>query len=332
MRSCLLLVGLTLSLGACAGDDGEIGWSDGGPDTTGEVLTVTFGPHPVPAGVESTQCVEKKLGNLDPKWISRIHTRLEATSHHLIVYRLPGTEERPEPFPCDPFVDTLRPGSGAPLMVTQIKDETLELPEGVAFGLDPDQLIRLEMHYVNAGDAESTVSATVEFHVMPEDKFREKADFLFVGNPDIDLPPGPSSLHTPWFPLPEDLADLKLFAITGHTHQWGTGVIVEALETMAGPARSIYDHPDYNWEEPPTDKLDPILLMPRGSGFRFTCSWNNLSGERVTFGEGVNDEMCFFWAYYYPSQGHKVCFHTDQAGGLDICCPGHSLCDLIVNQ
>ena len=42
--------------------------------------------------------------------------------------------------------------------------------------------------------------------------------------------------------------------------------------------------------------------------------------------------MCFFWAYYYPSQGSKVCIHTQQAGGasgVDVCCPGDSLCSLV---
>jgi hypothetical protein len=42
--------------------------------------------------------------------------------------------------------------------------------------------------------------------------------------------------------------------------------------------------------------------------------------------------MCFFWAYYWPSQGSRVCFHTEQAGSRDICCPGDSLCSLIANQ
>ena len=37
--------------------------------------------------------------------------------------------------------------------------------------------------------------------------------------------------------------------------------------------------------------------------------------------------MCFFWAYYYPSKGAKVCFHTSQGGGIDQCCPGNpTLC------
>jgi hypothetical protein len=44
--------------------------------------------------------------------------------------------------------------------------------------------------------------------------------------------------------------------------------------------------------------------------------------------------MCFFWAYYYPSTGSRVCMHTDKyQGGIDICCPGPSLiCDVIISK
>jgi len=72
--------------------------------------------------------------------------------------------------------------------------------------------------------------------------------------------------------------------------------------------------------------------IPTGGGFDFECSWHNTSGSQVGFGESANEEMCFFWAYYYPSQGSKVCFHTDQYGGADglnICCPGDSLCSYV---
>jgi hypothetical protein len=41
--------------------------------------------------------------------------------------------------------------------------------------------------------------------------------------------------------------------------------------------------------------------------------------------------MCFFWTYYYPSQGAFVCAHTGQFGGIDLCCPGSPLCDQIFN-
>ncbi len=38
----------------------------------------------------------------------------------------------------------------------------------------------------------------------------------------------------------------------------------------------------------------------------------------------------FFWAYYYPSHGSKVCFHSDKvSGGINVCCPGDILCGLV---
>ena len=44
--------------------------------------------------------------------------------------------------------------------------------------------------------------------------------------------------------------------------------------------------------------------------------------------------MCFFWAYYFPTKGHKVCVHTELPGfPLDLCCPGpDELCDYILQQ
>ena len=36
--------------------------------------------------------------------------------------------------------------------------------------------------------------------------------------------------------------------------------------------------------------------------------------SRSKFGESANNEMCFFWAYYYPSKGAYVCVHTDAGG------------------
>ena len=70
--------------------------------------------------------------------------------------------------------------------------------------------------------------------------------------------------------------------------------------------------------------------MPSGGGFHFSCYWTTPATSTVKFGESANDEMCFFWSYYYPSQGALVCAHTDQVpGGYDLCCPGNPLCSQI---
>jgi hypothetical protein len=70
--------------------------------------------------------------------------------------------------------------------------------------------------------------------------------------------------------------------------------------------------------------------VPPGGGFDFTCTWYNNTSATVKFGESATNEMCFFWAYYYPSQGAHVCVHSDQYG-VDICCPeaGATLCNML---
>lgn len=100
---------------------------------------------------------------------------------------------------------------------------------------------------------------------------------------------------------------MNYFAITGHEHKLGTGVTVEGTtgEGVAGVPR--YDVDNFRWDEPETVTYDPPFQIPDGGGFNVTCNWNNPDDTKVDFGTSVDDEMCFFWAYYYPSQGPFVC-------------------------
>jgi len=281
----------------------------------------------VPAGTEDTKCVVKSLGNETTIRVARVENSLKATSHHFIVYRVNGGSERLEPFSCEPFADTLDPSKGAPLVVTQKSEETLALPEGVAFTLEPNQLIRLELHYINASDTEADAEASAQFITLAEEDFEFEADFLFMGNVEVDIPPRSSATLGPtYFPLPSALRQANFFGITGHEHQWGTNVQVAIADAADGEDTAVYEVENFLWNEPETVVHDPPFQVPDGGGFRFTCDWTNLSDDTVGFGESANDEMCFFWAYYYPSAGAKVCFHTEQAGGLDLCCPGEALC------
>lgn len=330
----------TNSLVACSGgDDGGSGTpvfdagSDGGEadaDTRGgESFTVKWGPYEVPSGIEDTKCMIRRVGNDRSIHVGQIHNFLGDVSHHYIVYRIAEGEESTEPFDCQPFADVLNPANGAPLMVTQKFEETLTLPDGVGFTFEPDQLVRLELHYLNASPDPKSVEVTTTFTTVSDADFTDEADFLFVGNPDINLPPGQSvTLGPDFLPLPEDIVGANIFGITGHTHELGTDVEVAYQSGPEGTPITLYDIENYDWEEPPTVILDPPTVVESGGGFNFSCSWTNTTQEQVSFGEGVNEEMCFFWAYYYPSKGAKVCVHSEQVPEVatDICCPGDSLC------
>lgn len=343
MRVRVSLACVVLGLGglgsvvACGGGEPE----DPGPADASFVTgtyTVTWGPYTAQPGEEGTKCVDVSLGNTGPIQVHEIYNNLGNASHHLIVYRKATGTVNTTPTDCTPFVGTLNPADGAPLMITQKAEETLTLPDGVVFTLKQDQLVRLEMHYVNTTDAPIQISATAEFRTRLDATL--EADFLFAGTPDIDLGTGTATqtVGPVFLPFVPSLADINIFAVTGHTHKMGTDVKVAVSSSASDPGQSIYAPENFSWDEPETARLTPPMNLQAGAGgFRFSCDYVNTTGRRLGFGENADDEMCFFWLYYYPSKGAKICFHTDQQGGHDVCCPAdegsddHVICALITN-
>lgn len=343
-----------LAIPACHKTDGDDGNSigDGGSDqgsnfgSGGQNYSLTWGPVTVPAGVsasEGTQCIWLKLPNDEPIKIKGLHNVLSTASHHLIVYKddMDATEQT-TPMPCQPFTGALNTtGKIMPLAITQKHDDEIDLPDGVAYTLAAHQMIKLEMHYINATDADVMAQATVNFLTADASTIHDEAGLIFTGSPDINIPAnGQQTLHE-FFTVPStfDLSQSHIFAVTGHEHQWGTGVQVNVAPSKTGPMTSVYNPTPFLWAEPATQTFATPFSVPQGGGFDFTCTWTNTSNKAVKFGESANDEMCFFWLYYYPAQGtegSRVCIHTNQYnganGGYDACCPGDAVCSLIESQ
>ncbi len=284
------------------------------------------------SGAEATKCVVKRLDNTEALWVSQIRTVLAKGSHHLIIYKSDETVEKPTPFNCDPFVQTLK-GNTFPLMITQIREETLTFPNGVAFKFEPNQMVRLEAHYNNYfPDTTITAHGDVHFDGIAAEDVVAEANMLFYGNPDLKIPPGKYS--TPWRYI-SVLPDTHVFAVTGHTHAYGTNVEITATSSVDEEGMSIYPTADapFTWDEPPVERFDPAMTFDGSQGFRYRCSWDNTTGEELGFGESARQEMCFLWAYYYPSQGYRLCVSPGSIGngvaGDEVCCPGHWVCDYI---
>jgi hypothetical protein len=327
-RAPLLSI-LALLLAAACGDPGDgSGDGDGDGDGDRETYELTWGPIDVEPGVEDTRCVVKRLENDTAIKVNEFRNALGATSHHFIVYRVSAdTQEQPEPFACNPFFDIL---DGNPLIVTQKAEDSLLLPEGVGYTLEAGQMVRLEMHYINATDAVQTVEATASFTTIPESDYEHEADFIFAGDLDIEIPANstgsvPAGGGVTYMQMPPAMQGVNFFAITGHTHQWGTEVFVASSAGPDDPGTPVYEPAAFNWDEPETAMHTPAFQLPDNGGFNLRCAYNNLSDEEVGLGEGANDEMCFFWAYYYPSTGEpRVCAQLDQFGDA-VCCPDVSL-------
>jgi len=287
----------------------------------------------MPPGQEVTKCTLKRLGNVDPIFVTGIKSILAQGSHHLIIYKSNETEEQAEPFDCIPFTEGLTGGT-FPLMISQKPEEHLEFPNGIAIQLEANQMIRIESHFLNYFPEEITAHADIVFETIKEEDVVSEANMLFYGSPDFTVKPNQET-QTPWFHLSQ-WADTNVFALTGHTHQLGINVEVYKTSGPEDDGNEIYPlDQEFVWSESPVIQYDPPLNFGEGDGFRYRCTWNNPTNKSVGFGESANAEMCFFWAYYYPSQGYRMCINAGEYGanfGIDqICCPGSPLCGLVTD-
>jgi hypothetical protein len=280
----------------------------------------TAGPEPlrlsirvqnVAPSVENTQCIKVRLPNAEPIAINRIVNELSSSSHHFVVSSIDDDkagDEQPDPFDCEPF---RAPLLGAPLTISQKHLDTYNTPAGVGYPLVAHQMIHLELHYINLSDKPVDIEAHTNLYPMAAGEMQQEASVMLVGDLQIQIPAKSSHTLGPKYQaLPPTLEGVNIFAMTGHTHRLGTNVSVGTSPSVDGPVTSKYDLQDFVWDEPEVRTFSPAFQVPQGGGFTFSCTWNNPTNEPVIFGESANQEMCFFWAYYYPRKAKRSVFIT----------------------
>ena len=345
MRRSLFVCLVLLSFTACKksstphGDDDDMGPPDA-PVTEpgGTTYSLQWGPVTVPANTEDTQCIIVPLANADAIKVNEIHDTISTGSHHMIVYRDDmDTTAQTTPMDCQPFTGALNTsGMIEPLAITQKPDDDITLPATVAYTFKPSQMIKIELHYINTSDAAEPIMGNVVFTAADASTIQNEAGLLFTGSPDVDVIANQTTTLHEFFTVPDDidLSASHIFAITGHEHHLGTGVQVNVAPSPTGPFTPVYNPTSFSWSDPATQQQNPDFAVPKGGGFDFTCTWVNTTANDVKFGESANDEMCFFWAYYWPAPSSEVCVHTDDDPEThmpyDLCCPSaDSTCALL---
>lgn len=304
--------------GASSGTSTSGGGGAGGDTFDGgaPLATIDTGIGPIKAqpGFEDTQCITVSLKNAEGAFVRRFRADLGSGSHHLIAYKSNATTESPTPKPCQGFSGLL--GGEHPIFIGQNAKAELAFPSDengvpVALEIEPNQMVRLELHLINTGSAPLDVTGKLFVDTVPLSTKVVKSDLAFWGTKNINIPAN-GSFDT-GVKFQKALANSKTFALTTHQHQLGTRMRV----WYADNASDINGTPvadGQNWSDPPLELFTPALDFPdsgngktSSKGLAFKCEWKNPTASNVHFGEGFNDEMCFLWQYYYPSQGFQLC-------------------------
>lgn len=284
--------------GGGAGGGGTAGSGGAEPGTT--TLKAQAGPLTIPPGEEAVKCVTVGLGNEQSVFVRRFRTKLHEGSHHMIVYT---TDQPPnaDPVPCQSF----GVGGGSAIFIAQQPESELTLPtdpSGVPVGLElhPHQSLVIEIHYINATSAPLDVLGVVELDVLPVTSEVIKSGFLFQGAFGIPTIPAQSEADTGVL-FEQAIPGTNVFALTTHQHKLGTRMQVWYADDVSDLSTPIAD--STSWHDPPLELYDPPLHFPAGGskGFAYQCHWVNPTPQPVSGGLGADDEMCFFWSYYYPA-------------------------------
>jgi hypothetical protein len=278
------------------------GAAAGGATPVGETITLTIEAFDVQPGTERQVCKHVNLPADVPFDVVRFRSQMEGTSHHLNVYKL-LTDVTDPVSPSDALVHDCAPaseqlsGDAAYIFGAATPERVVDLPEGVAFHLVPQQRLILEQHVINA--TPGVIQGGVTFEMSKpatEGTIEHHADVIWFANWGFAIPPNQETVETSHCTVPYDV---NVFGLMSHTHALGANFSIERWSTEG--TEHLYESED--WAHPVYLELDPHLTLAAGEGLEWTCTWNNTTGELVLPGKDSTDEMCMTFAYAYPTQG-----------------------------
>jgi hypothetical protein len=180
----------------------------------------------------------------------------------------------------------------------------LVLPDEAGFPIGPDEPghFVLQMHYNNltglVGETDQTAMG-----LCTTDQLRPfDADVMAFGSTNFeDIEPNQTAtlacdttipaLVNPYFPV-------TIFQAWPHMHQIGRAMDTY-ITKAGGEVIPLANVPNYDFEYQITYPVDNVALDV-GDTLTTKCTWNNITGVPVGFGEGSQDEMCFNFVTYYP--------------------------------
>jgi hypothetical protein len=248
-------------------------------------------------GAERERCRYLQLDNAEPLWVRRFELSATPGLHHSNVMALGGIPTEGEE-PCFGFPDRVMRNAvtSQPRQLfassSQVSQQQIELPPGVAVRIDPRQQVMFNYHYINVGEKAIEPEVVLDLTAIPESEVRHPATTWAFVNTDVHIPPRQGATLTTECVFP---FDVQIVSIAPHMHRLGKRLRVE---WMGGARDGEVLFESDRWDDPRAAIFDPILAFPSGQGMRFTCEWNPNPGDtEVTFGERYEDEMCIVFGY-----------------------------------
>ena len=332
-RSLTLLLALTISvLGACPDDD-AIPADETDASSTADVDATPFTPlTPPPADQGFQLSFSYTVAPASEAWIcdivtlpnpgtianvNRVEVQQTPGTHHLTLSTL-GLVPGNSPFPPGRY-DCNELYGNQSLMEDQIMffgnqgtaEDEMILPSGVAATLPGGLDVIYEMHYVNATQEPVELYSYINAWTISDGEVDDGIWGGSVRDEHINIPAGASS-HTEWTRCAMN-RDVDVLFLASHMHELGVEFTIRRWDGGAEAGEIMYSNND--WHVPKIVQYEPPLVVPKGQGFEFACTWTNPSNEMINYGSTATDEMCNMAIVFKPLDFDGLCEVVESSDG-----------------
>lgn len=193
----------------------------------------------------------------------------------------------------------------------QAADQKIVLPDGVAAAIPGGIKVMQEIHYVNTSPEERRVFSDINTYTMPQADVKETIWGTVVRDTHLEIPP--MSEHQEWSRCVMS-EDVQLLFMASHTHQLGRSVTVRPFDG-ANVGAQMYENT--NWESPRLEDFTAQnMIVKKGTGFEFTCHFQNSTSDLVNWGFLASDEMCQIALVYTPGDAEITCDVVASSDGV----------------
>jgi hypothetical protein len=284
------------------------------PPPEGEGFQLAF-EYNAPALAESWNCL---VGEIPPATVHPVQTALSRQSesvHHMNVAILPFAESLIPTglWPCEELYNAYPEvmETGIALFGSQNPEFDALLPPGVVAPVPGGIQYVHELHYVNADTVDVTAWSKINvFTIDPED-IVDTINGFSKNDRNLHIPP--QTQHTEWTRCVMT-EDIDVLFMTSHTHELGANFEVHLFDgTNVGGL--VYENAD--WHAPPLKSFtSEPLHVAAGTGFQWSCHFDNPNDYEVNWGQKSTDEMCQMIIAFSPGTSGINCVRVESSDGV----------------
>ena len=261
---------------------------------------------------EAWKCLVYRLDTDTLSNVNRVEYQQNYGMHHITISTsgMIGGQVEPGLFDCEPLFLELMDDTMMIFGSQGYEEGVIQLPEGVAASVPAAIDIIHEIHYVNTTDKPVDLYSRLNAYTISDAEMTEGIWGGNVRDENINIPA--NSEHTEWTRCVMN-KDVDVIFLGSHTHKLGKSFTVSLFDgTESGDV--FYTNDD--WHNPKIVQYETPIHIPAGTGFEYSCTWDNPTDEPIQYGLTADDEMCNFTFVHTPYDMDALCEVVETSDGV----------------